>query len=596
VGDLDHNGMADVFMWRDSNKDWTVNLSNGTGFDAQTWTGDWGSDGPINVADLNGDGMADVFMWRDSNKDWTVNLSTGTGFNAQTWTGDWGSDGPINVGDVSGDGKADVFMWRGDVWTVNVSTGTGFEPAMWPGGPGEDGAHVGSLNRDRFVDVAMYHPATRTWTVNLSTGSGWNVQTWPKGPPNGPCKYGIPNGPPVVLDLEQTGTLGFTADVRVINVYWGGNNWNGIPAHKPIDAVHYGFQKEDIDAATRALFSTDYFEKLCQYGGSSGGPKVTLLRSTDTGQALNPCLPHVPQNNFTAADVFQFVSCEQGLELTDVPHANGVPSEVLPGATGLACTLCGVTLLPCYLDGVCMLVPNSTGDLIINVIPPKDKHFFGVGDCSMKGYHFQVPSNAFGYPFFPLVLTQGRPIYFTLMRTECFETIDEMMGTLSHELVETLSDPYPGAFWYDTSHGQTGANGENADICERATSNGDYDPAGGNRTPAHLAWNAPMPDAMGMKNVPHTMDVAFWWSNYDHGCIAPLNSPSLGPPIRSKDPCQVIADAIERLQDRLRNLEQELKDANGVNRTIIQGSIRVINQQIKSEEEAQVRCRAGQKL
>jgi len=92
------------------------------------------------------------------------------------------------------------------------------------------------------------------------------------------------------------------------------------------------------------------------------------------------------------------------------------------------------------------------------------------------------------------------------------------------------------------------------------------------------------------------MDVAFWWSNYDHGCIAPLNSPSLGPPIRSKDPCQVIADAIERLQDRLRNLEQELKDANGVNRTIIQGSIRVINQQIKSEEEAQVRCRAGQKL
>jgi len=104
-----------------------VNLSTGTGFDMQRWTGAWGSDGPIFTGDLNGDGKTDVFMWRDADKSWTVNLSTGTGFDMQRWTGAWGSDGPIFTGDLNGDGKTDVFMWRGadKSWTVNLSTGTG---------------------------------------------------------------------------------------------------------------------------------------------------------------------------------------------------------------------------------------------------------------------------------------------------------------------------------------------------------------------------------------------------------------------------------------------------------------------------------------
>jgi hypothetical protein len=51
------------------------------GFAMQRWTGAWGSDGPIFTGDLNGDGKTDVFMWRDSDKSWTVNLSTGSGVN-----------------------------------------------------------------------------------------------------------------------------------------------------------------------------------------------------------------------------------------------------------------------------------------------------------------------------------------------------------------------------------------------------------------------------------------------------------------------------------------------------------------------------------
>ena len=46
------------------------------GFALKVWHGAWGSDGPIHTGDLNDDGKTDVFMWRDSDKDWTVNLST----------------------------------------------------------------------------------------------------------------------------------------------------------------------------------------------------------------------------------------------------------------------------------------------------------------------------------------------------------------------------------------------------------------------------------------------------------------------------------------------------------------------------------------
>src|SRR5216683_8344845 len=128
TGDLNGDGKTDVFMWRDADKSWTINLSTGSGFDADRWTGAWGSDGPICSGELKVDGKTDVFMWRDADKSWTINLSTGSGFTADRWTGAWGSDGPIFTGDLNGDGKTDVFMWRDadKSWTINLSTGSGF--------------------------------------------------------------------------------------------------------------------------------------------------------------------------------------------------------------------------------------------------------------------------------------------------------------------------------------------------------------------------------------------------------------------------------------------------------------------------------------
>jgi|SRR3954471_11414677 len=69
------------------------------------------------------------------------------------------------------------------------------------------------------------------------------------------CPYKLPNTL-VAHDLKQVGTLGYTKAVRIINVYWGGSNWDAIPAHKPVDPVHYGFRRADIDLAMTALFST----------------------------------------------------------------------------------------------------------------------------------------------------------------------------------------------------------------------------------------------------------------------------------------------------------------------------------------------------
>ena len=127
-GDFNGDGRSDVAVWRAADHSWQLNLSTGVGFRRETWTGAWGSDGPVHVGDFNGDGRDDPIMWRASNHDWTVNLSTGSGFSFRVWGGAYGSDGPIFVGDFNGDGRDDVMMWRASNrdWTVNLSTGSGF--------------------------------------------------------------------------------------------------------------------------------------------------------------------------------------------------------------------------------------------------------------------------------------------------------------------------------------------------------------------------------------------------------------------------------------------------------------------------------------
>jgi hypothetical protein len=94
----------------------------------------------------------------------------------------------------------------------------------------------------------------------------------------------------------------------VFNIYWHGNDWDDLPQHKPNSSTgSIGFQKKDIDAATRALLSSGYFAKSCQYGV----PNLVWAGSHDNGQLLNPC-PN-PSDPVTLAQVQGFAAARLGV-------------------------------------------------------------------------------------------------------------------------------------------------------------------------------------------------------------------------------------------------------------------------------------------
>ena len=72
--------------------------------------------------------------------------------------------------------------------------------------------------------------------------------------------------------------------------------------------------------------------------------------------------------------------------------------------------------------------------------------------------------------------------------------------------------------------------------------------------------------------------------------LDPRTPPSPGPP---NERCQRLAAAIERLKESVQRLEEELNNASGPERTILQRRIKTANQQIKREEEVLARCQAG---
>jgi len=68
---------------------------------------------------------------------------------------------------------------------------------------------------------------------------------------------------------------------------------------------------------------------------------------------------------------------------------------------------------------------------------------------------------------------------------------------------------------------------------------------------------------------------------------------SITPPPDPRQKCERIVSAIDRLRERVLNLEQEVNEATGPERTVLRQRIKRLNQQIKTEETALVRCRDG---
>jgi hypothetical protein len=286
--------------------------------------------------------------------------------------------------------------------------------------------------------------------------------------------------------------------LRVFNIYWD-NNWD---AHHTAE-----FSIANIDAATRSLLSTGYFQGLHQYGV----PGLVWAGSTNTNRAFLPCAA-APGPSVDGLSLMEFLECEESSVTSGVAKAGGVP---LPQCVG-----CDLVPGGCIANLGCYATPNPTGDVIYNVILPKGtlENDFGNVSCaagSWDAYHSQIPSERLGGLFSPVVGTEGRPLYFTVLPAECVGSVAQLIGNMAHELVEAATDPLPLTGWIDTAAADPNLGradvlhapdllkeGEAGDLCE------------GQPEVSLVAGGEPIA-------------VPPYWSNADGQCVYPGLAPSL---------------------------------------------------------------------
>jgi hypothetical protein len=286
--------------------------------------------------------------------------------------------------------------------------------------------------------------------------------------------------------------------LRVFNIYWD-NNWDA--HHSP------AFSINSIDAATQALLSTPYFQGLRQYGVQS----LVWAGSTNTNRFALPC-SGAPGPTTDFLSVAEFLECEESSVTSGVASAGGFP---LPQCVG-----CDLVPGGCIANLGCFATPNPTGDIIYNIILPKGtvENDFGSVSCapgSWDAFHAEVPSERLGGLFSPVVGTEGRPLYFTVLPAECVGTVADLIGNMAHELVEAATDPLPLTGWLDNSAADPTLGradvlhapallkeGEAADLCEG------------------------QPDVSIVASG-QTITVPSYWSNADGQCVYPGLASSL---------------------------------------------------------------------
>ncbi len=188
VGDFNGDGVDDIVGRVSHNGDWWVGLSNGDGtFTNTKWTR-WSTGvtwTDVMVGDFNGDGMDDIIGRVQSNGDWWIGSSTGTGFTNAKWTR-WSTGvtwTDVMVGDFNGDGMDDIIgraSHNGD-WWIGSSTGTGFANARWTRwstGVTWTNVMVGDFNGDGCDDLVGRVQSNGDWWVASSTGVGFTNAKW----------------------------------------------------------------------------------------------------------------------------------------------------------------------------------------------------------------------------------------------------------------------------------------------------------------------------------------------------------------------------------------------------------------------------------
>ena len=216
AGDFDHDGSADLTVFRPSDGGWYTLKSTsayrewdgvplgqagdvlapgdyrGTGRQERAVyrpaTGQWlledgrtfvpGAPGDVPVpADYDGDGTTDLAVFTPATATWTALMSKTAYADPQSMV--WGVPGDTPApGDYDGDGKADlgVFTPATGMWRVyNPDREVLVLSIAW--GMGGDIPVPGDYDGDGVTDVAVYRPATGMWYV-LTSSSGFASWAW----------------------------------------------------------------------------------------------------------------------------------------------------------------------------------------------------------------------------------------------------------------------------------------------------------------------------------------------------------------------------------------------------------------------------------
>ena len=152
--DYDHDGRADLTIFRPSNNTWYVNKSNG-GFLFQTFG--LSNEDFITPGDYDGDGIADVAVWRDT-KGVFYRLNSSTNTVSATQFGLTGDD-PVPR-DYDGDGKTDLAVVRRTngrmTWYILGSIDGKFSSIQF--GLATDFVAPGDYDGDGKFDIAVQRP------------------------------------------------------------------------------------------------------------------------------------------------------------------------------------------------------------------------------------------------------------------------------------------------------------------------------------------------------------------------------------------------------------------------------------------------------
>ena len=276
------------------------------------------------------------------------------------------------------------------------------------------------------------------------------------------------------LDLTHVLTPNYYAGLSVFNLYWD-STW---------DADHPGATMNTIDTATSALFSSAYGASLTQYNvpgtlGFAGSASAVGLCGSNPGSMTN------------TPSILLFVACEEATPFDGVPFAVAAPfattgtiyNLILPVGTNISDTITNP------FDGSVLFRNGSCNS---GVIP--------VGGSIYGAYHALVP----GLPVAP-----PRTIFFTIIPADCARTngatgplsLPKLMQLISHEVVETATDPVPLLYWISLSTAGTQGifsaltMGEAADECQTLFGAVPFAPGG----------------------IPMTVNA--YWSNALHACV-----------------------------------------------------------------------------